>query len=102
MPVARIKLTSTDPHAMNEIIEKIKEITNKLGVPMSGPIPFPTKRLKIPVRKSPTGRGRETFETWEMRIHKRLINVGVDERALRMIMKIPIPKEVNVEIEVVE
>ncbi len=102
MPVARIKLTSTDPHAMNEIIEKIKEITNKLGVPISGPIPFPTKRLKIPVRKSPTGRGRETFETWEMRIHKRLINVGVDERALRMIMKLPIPKEVNIEIEIVE
>ena len=102
MSVARIKLTSTDPHAMNEIIEKIKEVTSKLGVPISGPVPFPTKRLKIPVRKSPTGRGRETFETWEMRIHKRLINVGVDERALRMIMKIPIPKEVNVEIEVVD
>ena len=102
MPVARIKLSSTDPEKMNGVIEKIKEIANKLGVSYSGPIPFPTKRLKIPVRKSPTGRGRETFETWEMRIHKRLINIGVDERALRMIMKIQIPKEVNVEIEVVE
>ncbi len=102
MPTARIKLTSTDPSKMNDIIERIKQIAEKLGVPYSGPIPFPTKRLKIPVRKSPTGRGRETFETWEMRIHKRVMNLAVDDRALRLIMKIPIPKEVNVEIEIVE
>jgi small subunit ribosomal protein S10 len=37
-----------------------------------------------------------------MRIHKRVIDLSVDERALRLIMRIPMPKDVNVEIEMVE
>ncbi len=102
MPKARIKLTSTDVKKLDEVIANIKEILNKTGVAYSGPIPLPTKRLKIPVRKSPCGQGRETFETWEMRIHKRIIDMGIDERTLRLIMRVPIPKEVNVEIEVFE
>jgi len=102
MSRARIKLSSTDPKKLNEICEQIKDIAEKTGIDMKGPIPLPTKRLRISTRKSPCGAGRETFETWEMRIHKRLIDMGADERALRLIMRIPIPKDVNVEMEVVE
>ncbi|RLG17784.1 30S ribosomal protein S10 [Nanoarchaeota archaeon] len=102
MQRARIKLMSTDKEKLEEICRQIKEIAEKVGVDMRGPIPLPTKRLKVPVRRSPCGSGRETYETWEMRIHKRLIDLGVDERVLRLIMRIPISKDVHVEMEIVE
>jgi small subunit ribosomal protein S10 len=102
MSIARIRLSSNDPTQLNSIVGRIKEIAEKTGVAMAGPIPLPTKKMKISTRTAPDGRGRELYETWEMRIHKRVIDLSVDERALRLIMRIPMPKEVNVEIEMVE
>jgi ribosomal protein uS10 len=102
MAKARIKLSSVDPKQLDEICNQIKEIANKTGVEIRGPVPLPTKRLKIFTRKTPCGAGRETYEKWEMRIHKRVIDLGMDERALRLIMRIPIPKDVNIEMEIME
>lgn len=34
---------------------------------------MPTKTLKITTRKTPCGEGSKTWDTYEMRIHKRLI-----------------------------
>ena len=65
---------------------------------MSGPIPLPTKKLRVPVRKGPSGEGSGTYDRWEMRIHKRLIYLDSDERALRQLMRIQVPDGVNIEI----
>ena len=74
-------------------------ISERTGVDMSGPIPLPTRRLLVPVRKSPDGEGAETWDRWEMRIHKRLIELDAsDDRALRQLMRIRIPDNVNIEI----
>ncbi|RLI85538.1 MAG: 30S ribosomal protein S10 [Archaeoglobales archaeon] len=97
-PKARIRLSGLNPRDLDRICQQIKEIANKTGVAMSGPIPLPTKRLVIPVRKAPDGEGSETYDHWEMRIHKRLIDIAADERALRQIMRIQVPKDVNIEI----
>ncbi|MEM4245485.1 MAG: 30S ribosomal protein S10 [Candidatus Nanoarchaeia archaeon] len=99
MPKARIKLASTEIDKLNEICGSIKEIAEKTKVKMSGPIPLPTQRLKITTRKSPCGDGKASFDNFQMRIHKRLIDLGVDERALRLIMRVPIPEGVSIEIE---
>lgn len=99
MPKARIKLASTEIDKLNEICSSIKEIAEKTKVKMSGPVPIPTQRLKITTRRSPCGDGKASFENYEMRIHKRLIDLGVDERALRLIMRVPIPEGVSIEIE---
>ncbi|MEM4215190.1 MAG: 30S ribosomal protein S10 [Candidatus Pacearchaeota archaeon] len=102
MARTRIKLASIDIDKMNEIISSIKEIASKSGIVIRGPIPLPTKRLKITTRKSPCGNGKATFDRFEMRIHKRLIDLPADERVLHSIMRLPIPKDVNVEIEMLE
>ncbi|PIN99805.1 30S ribosomal protein S10 [archaeon CG10_big_fil_rev_8_21_14_0_10_43_11] len=102
MGKAVIKLFSTDVRKLEGVCTEIKDIAKKAGVKLSGPIPLPTKRLKVPVRKSPCGEGRESYETWEMRIHKRLIDLDVNEKALRYVMRIPIPKDVNIEMEIIE
>lgn len=95
---ARIRLSGLNPHDLDRICNQIKEIAMKTGVEISGPVPLPTKRLVVPTRKSPDGEGSETWDHWEMRIHKRLIDIAADERALRQIMRIQVPKDVNIEI----
>ncbi len=99
---ARIKLASIDIDKINQICGNIKEIAEKTGVDVRGPIPLPTKKLKITTRKSPCGNGTATWERYEMRIHKRLIDVGADERTLRLVMRVPIPENLNIEIEMVD
>lgn len=102
MSKARIKLASTDINKVNEVCNQIKEIVEKTGIEMRGPIPLPTKKLRITTRKSPDGEGTATFDRFEMRIHKRLIDIGVDERTLRLIMRVPIPDGLNIEIEMID
>lgn len=101
MQKARIKLVSRDIDKINSLSNQIKEISEKTGVVLRGPIPLPTKKLKLTTRRSPSGDGTATWERYEMRIHKRILDLGLDERALRLIMKIPIPHGVNIEIEMI-
>jgi len=95
---ARISLSGTNPETVDEICQQIKTISERTGVEMKGPIPLPTKKLVVPCRKSPDGEGSETWERWEMRVHKRLIDIDADERALRQLMRIQVPDEVHIEI----
>jgi len=95
----RIKLASADISKLNDVIEAIREISKKSGINIHGPIPLPTKKLKITTRKSPCGDGKASFDRFEMRIHKRVIDLPSDERVLHNIMRLTIPKDVNVEIE---
>jgi small subunit ribosomal protein S10 len=102
MQKARIKLACTDIDKINAICGSITEIAERTGVQMRGPIPLPTKKLKVTTRKSPDGEGKASWEHYEMRIHKRLIDLGLDERALRLVMRVPIPEGLNIEIEMLE
>ncbi|MEA3378328.1 MAG: 30S ribosomal protein S10 [Nanoarchaeota archaeon] len=102
MQKARIKLASADIDKMNEMISSIVDIAEKTKVKLHGPIPLPTKKLKITTRKSPDGEGKASFDNFEMRIHKRLIDLGIDERALRFVMRVPIPEGVKISIEILE
>jgi len=102
MQKARIKLSSNDIDDLNQICESIKNIASKTKVKLMGPIPIPTKRLKVTTRKCPCGRGKATWDRFEMRIHKRLVDLNVDERALRLIMRVPIPESVNISIEILD
>lgn len=95
---ARISLTGTDPKRVDTVCQQIKTISERTGVNMKGPIPLPTRRLVVPVRKGPDGGGTSTMDRWEMRIHKRIIDIDADERALRQLMRIQIPDGVNIEI----
>ena len=102
MPKARIKLYSTDINKLNSVISQITEIAKKVGVAYSGPVHLPTKKLVISTRKSPDGEGTETYDRWEMRVHKRLLDLAADERALHLVMRVPIPQDVNIEIRIIE
>lgn len=96
---ARIRLTSTNYEKLEEVCGELRAIAEKTGVKITGPIPLPTKKLKVPVLKSPCGEGTQTWDKWELRIHKRLIDIDAEDRVMRRIMRIRVPDEVYVSIE---
>ena len=87
---------------LNHICNEIKEIAGKSGTPISGPIPLPTRKLKITTRKSPCGDGTATFDNFEMRIHSRVIDIVSDDRVLHSIMRLHIPRDITIKIEMKE
>ena len=97
--IASIKLVSPEYEKLQEVSSEIKDIAKSTGAKISGPIPLPTKKLTVTTMKSPCGDGSVTWEKWQMRVHKRLINIEADERTLRQIMRVQIPDQVHVEIE---
>ncbi len=102
MTTVRIKLQSVEIDKMNEVIDRIKTIASGAGIPISGPIPLPTKRLKVTTRKSPCGDGKATFDRYEMRIHKRIIDLPANDKILHNVMRINIPRTVKIKIEMVD
>jgi len=99
--MVRIKLTSTNLEKLEQVCSEIKDIAEKTGTKIAGPVPLPVKRLVLPVRKSPCGEGTKTWRKHEMRIHRRLIDLGIsDQRVMRQIMRLQIPDDVSVEMTV--
>lgn len=103
MQTARIKLSGKDPKNLNEICDEIRDIAKRFGVDYRGPIPLPTKTLKVTTMKTPcgdgTGHGNTSFDKWEMRIHKRVLDVLADQRALRQIMRVNVPQGIHMSIQ---
>ena len=106
MEYARIKLAGRNIEEIVSICNEIKDIAKKYGVSIRGPMPLPTKRLKVQTLKTPcgdgTGHGNATWDRWEMRIHRRIVDIGANERALRQVVRIPIPEDVKIDIELKE
>jgi len=101
-----------DAKKLDEVCKQIVGIVDRIGVDRSGPVPLPTRKIKIsgpvplptrriiiPTKKAPDGEGTITWDKWELRVHKRLIDMEADERVMRQIMRIQVPEDVHIEIE---
>ncbi len=95
---ARVKLTSKNLIKLSDVCDDIMDIGKKTGVKIKGPVPLPVKRLNISTRKSPCGSGTETYEKWEMKMHRRIIDITADDKAIRQLMRLKIPDDVYIEL----
>jgi small subunit ribosomal protein S10 len=62
--VTIIKLTGQNHLHIDQVAKQIKAICDNGGISLRGPIPLPTRRLVVPVRKAPDGEGVETYDHW--------------------------------------
>lgn len=99
MTVARIRLMSNNHKELDAICHEMRNIAERTGVRLRGPVPLPTRELFVPTRKSPCGEGTSTWETWSMRLHKRLIDIDAEERTMRQIIRLNVSRSIFVEIE---
>ncbi len=95
---ARVKLASHSLHKLDGVCGEIMGIGKKTGVRVKGPTPLPVQRRHVATRKSPCGNGTETYEKWEMRRHRRIIDISADDKVIRQLMRLKIPDDVTVEL----
>jgi small subunit ribosomal protein S20e len=75
-----------------------EERSNRFANPsLQGPVRLPTKNLKVTTRKTPNGEGSKTWDTFELRIHKRLIDLNAPTEIVKQII---VNIEAGVEVEV--
>mmetsp|Transcript_13741 Transcript_13741/g.18797 ORF Transcript_13741/g.18797 Transcript_13741/m.18797 type:complete len:124 (-) Transcript_13741:69-440(-) len=96
----RITLTSKKVAALESICQELKNKASEKGLKMKGPVRMPTKILKLVVRKSPCGEGTNTFDRWQMRIHKRILDLYSTSDVVRQITNIAIEPGVSVEVTI--
>jgi ribosomal protein uS10 len=91
--VPNLLLSKTDCVVCADLIARAKDKDLKV----KGPVRLPTKVLKITTRKTPNGEGSKTWDRYEMRIHKRLIDLHSPSEIVKQITSIHIEPGVEVE-----
>jgi len=98
----RITLTSRKVKELEKVCEDLIKGAKAKRLNHSGPVRLPTKVLRITTRKSPCGEGTNTWDRFEMRIHKRLIDLHSPAEVVKQITSINIDPAVEVEVTIVE
>lgn len=65
-----------------------------------GPIRMPTKTLRITTRKTPCGEGSKTWSRYQLRIHKRVLDLKSTSDVVREVTQVQIDPAVTVEVTV--
>ena len=92
--VVHYKLTMTHKNSkgletsVRDLLAKVETLTKEsnANIKASGPTRIPTKRLHITTRKSPCGNGTNTFDHFEMRIHKRVFHLNCSQKNLQSVV----------------
>ncbi|GJP71254.1 hypothetical protein CLOP_g2105 [Closterium sp. NIES-67] len=69
-------------------------------IKVKGPVRMPTKVLRHTTRKSPCGNGTNTWDTFELRVHKRVIYLVSPSEVVKQITSISIEPGIEVEVTV--
>ena len=95
----RIRLKAYDYRIIDKSARKIIETAERTGAQVIGPIPLPTEKSKVTVLKSPYIH-KDAREQFEMRIHKRLIDVmDPNAKTIDSLMSLDLPAGVDIEIK---
>ena len=94
----RITLTSRNVKNIETVCAKLKANALSQKLKVSGPVRMPTKKLRVTTRKSPCGEGTNTWDCFEMRIHKRLLDLHAPSEVVKKITAIDIEPGVEVDV----
>ena len=95
----RIRLRAYDHRMLDDSLAKIVETAKRTGARISGPVLLPTQIRKYTVNRS-VHSDKKSREQFEMRVHKRLIDVlEPTAKTIEEMMKLDLPAGVDVEIK---
>ena len=98
----RITLTSKNVANLEKVCADLIRGAKEKRLKVKGPVRMPTKTLKLTVRKSPCGEGTNTWDRYQLRIHKRLIDLHSPADVVKQITSISIEPGVEVEVTIVD
>ena len=97
--VMRITLKAYDHVLVDESAAKIVENCKKTGSQVSGPVPLPTKKEIVTIRRA-THMFKDSREQFEQRTHKRLIDViSPNQKTMDALQRLEMPAGVYVDIK---
>eukprot|EP01118_Nematostelium_gracile_P006835 TRINITY_DN2206_c0_g1_i1.p1 TRINITY_DN2206_c0_g1~~TRINITY_DN2206_c0_g1_i1.p1 ORF type:complete len:130 (+),score=28.03 TRINITY_DN2206_c0_g1_i1:73-462(+) len=96
----RITLTSRNVTSLEKVCADLIKGAKDQQLKVKGPVRLPTKVLKITTRKTPCGEGSKTWDRFEMRVHKRLIDLHSPSEVVKQITSIHIEPGVEVEVTI--
>lgn len=96
----RITLTSRNVKNLEKVCADLIRGAKEKQLKVKGPVRMPTKVLRITTRKTPNGEGSKTWDRFEMRIHKRLIDLQSPAEVVKQITSISIEPGVEVEVTI--
>ena len=95
----RIRLRAFDHRVLDQSAEKIVDTVKRTGARISGPVLLPTEKNILPMQRS-TFVDKESFEHFEMRTHKRLIDIhDPGPKTIDALMRLDLPSGVDIEIK---
>jgi len=99
MPKLRIKLRAYDHKVIDKSAQQIIDIAIRSGVKVMGPIPLPVEISKFTVNRS-TFVHKNAREQFEMRVHKRLIDImNPNQKVVEALKSLNLPAGVDTEIK---
>lgn len=94
----RIYLKAYDHKILDNSVRKVVEAVKDTNAKVIGPVPLPTEIRKYCVLRSPHV-NKDSREQFEMRIHKRLIDIIGDSDTVKALERIELPSGVFVGIK---
>lgn len=94
----RIKLQSYDHNLIDLAAERIIETATKAGSKIAGPIPLPTNKEVVTIIRAPH-KDKDSREQFEMRTHKRVIDIYTSAKLLDSLRKLDLPAGVDIKIK---
>ena len=95
----RIKIRAYDHKLIDQSAKQIVETAKRTGATVIGPVPLPTEKTKYTVNRS-TFVHKNAREQFEMRIHKRLIDIGSPTpKTIDALSNLNLPAGVDIEIK---
>ena len=98
----RITLTSRNVKNLEKVCADLIKGAKDKRLKVKGPVRLPTKTLRITCHKTPCGEGTTTWDRFEMRIHKRLIDLHSPSEIVKQITSISIEPGVEVEVTIAD
>jgi small subunit ribosomal protein S10 len=95
----RIKLCAYDHRILDQSAGEITETVKRTGAKVAGPIPFPTRKSRYTVLRSPHI-DKKSREQFEIRTHKRIIDIlESTPQTVDALMRLDLPSGIDVEIK---
>merc|ERR1711936_187504 len=101
-PAPRITLTSRTVKSLEKVCNDLIKGAKEKDLKVKGPVRMPTKTLRITTRKTPCGEGSKTWDRFQMRIHKRVIDLHSPSEIVKQITSISIEPGVEVEVTIAD
>lgn len=98
----RITLSSRNAKALEKVCSDLLGRAKDEKITTRGPVRLPTRTLVLVTRKSPCGNGTNTWDRFEMKIFKRLVDLVASKDAVKKITGIQMEAGVDVEIDVMD